>query len=118
MKRIILSVAVVAAVAVAGCGATSSGGNDPHRASKSTAKVEPVKLDLTALERQIKPELRKQLTKVGGYPVTIDSLDCIEKDSSTAKCFAGVHDSTGSVRLGINADVDQSTGNAIWSVEQ
>src|SRR4051812_15730916 len=78
MKRIILS--VVAAVAVAGCGAAGSGGNDPDRASNSTAKVEPVKLDLTALERQIKPELRKQLTELGGYPVTIDSLDCIEKD--------------------------------------
>jgi hypothetical protein len=119
MKRVLLSAAVVATLALAGCGAASSGGNDPARASQSTAKVEPTKLDLAHIEQQIKPELKRQLSAAGGLPVTIDTLDCIEKDSSTAKCIAKVHDSaTPSLTLSINADVDQSTGDTIWTVEQ
>lgn len=106
MRRVV----VLSTVWLAAFGVAAGCGSGDHGASR---------VNLEAIEADIGPDLEEQLRdQSADRSLRVRSINCIAKSDQEARCLARVSRKGHAVtQLAIRVDIDPSTGETLWQVE-
>lgn len=99
MKRIIAGVAVITALALAGCGGSGSSSTTTSATTQAAPAQTPQQAhtgyyNMTTLQTEIQTELTKRLSD-SGATVTVNSVTCFLSGAQTANCSIVGSDGSG-----------------------